>query len=114
MVLQNIHATYLLGRDTPLPDLNLVVNDADVSRNAEYSLVLENVLNDAVDVFSVYPSKAVGRTPVIIRLANPGRLDYETEEGREFALRVKAVQGEPIRGPESGRLWDGSRVKCTK
>ena len=25
-----------VGPDTPLPDLNLVVDDADTSRNAEY------------------------------------------------------------------------------
>ena len=33
------------------------------------------------------------RTPVIIRVANPARLDYEREEGRNFAFRVNAIQG---------------------
>ena len=52
----------------------MIVSDGDISNNAAYDLVLENVEN-AEGVFSVYPEKAVGRTPVIIRVANPDRLD---------------------------------------
>lgn len=36
------------------------------------------------------------RTPVIIRVANPDRLDYEREEGRNFVFRVNAVQGATV------------------
>ena len=75
-----------VGPDTPLPDLNLVVDDADTSRNAEYELVIEDVANSD-GVFSVYPDRAVGRTPVIIRVANPEYLDYESEGGRDFSFR---------------------------
>lgn len=49
-----------VGTDTPLPDLNILVNDADVSKNAEYELVIEDVEN-SLGVFTVYPEKAIGR-----------------------------------------------------
>lgn len=80
-----------VGQDTPLPDLNMVISDGDVSNNAAYNLELES-LENADGVFSVYPEKAVGRTPVIIRVVNPSRLDHESETGRTFRLLVKAVQ----------------------
>ena len=82
-----------VGSDTPLPDLNVVVVDADVSRNAEYDLVIEDVSANSEGVFDVYPRRAVGRTPVIVRVANPDRLDYESPEGSRFVFRVNAVQG---------------------
>ena len=78
-----------VGPDTPLPDLNLVVDDADTSRNAEYELVIEDVANSD-GVFSVYPDRAVGRTPVIIRVANPEYLDHESEGGRDFSFRYNS------------------------
>lgn len=80
-----------VGQDTPLPDLNMIVSDGDISNNAAYELVLENIEN-AEGVFSVYPENAVGRTPVIIRVADPARLDYEMDTGRRFILKVKAMQ----------------------
>jgi hypothetical protein len=49
-----------VGPDTPLPDLNIVVSDADVSRNAEYELVIKAEGN-ADGVFNVYPDRATGR-----------------------------------------------------
>ena len=49
-------------------------------------LVIEDVTNSE-GVFSVYPDRAVGRTPVIIRVANPEYLDYESEGGRSFSFR---------------------------
>ena len=78
-----------VGLDTPLPNLNIVVNDGDVSSNAEFNLQLEDVLNSE-GVFSVYPTRAIGRTPVIIRVVNPEALDYEQESGRNFIFRVNA------------------------
>ena len=68
-----------------------VVSDGDISKNAEYELELENIENSE-GVFEVHPTKAVGRTPVIIRVVNPDRLDYEKEEGRSFVLKVNALQ----------------------
>jgi hypothetical protein len=58
----------------------MIVSDGDISNNAAYELVLENIEN-AEGVFSVYPENAVGRTPVIIRVADPARLDYEMDTG---------------------------------
>ena len=85
-----------VGVDTPLPNLNIIVNDGDVAQNAQFNLELENVKNSE-GVFTVYPKTAVGRTPVIIRVANPDALDYETEEGRTFLFKINAVQGQ---GPD--------------
>ena len=36
----------------------------------------------------------VSRTPVIIRVANAERLDYESETGRTFVFKINAVQGQ--------------------
>jgi hypothetical protein len=85
-----------LGPDTPLPDLNMIVTDGDIANNAQYDLVLESVENAQEGVFTVYPTRAIGRTPVIIRVANPDRLDYEVEESRQFVLRVKAMQADTV------------------
>ena len=84
-----------VGQDTPLPDLNMIVADGDISNNAAYDLVLESIEN-ADGVFSVYPEKAVGRTPVIIRVIDPDRLDHELESGRRFVLLVKAIKDNEI------------------
>ena len=69
----------------------MIVSDGDISNNAAYELVLENIENADGGVFSVYPETAVGRTPVIIRVAHPDRLDYEKDTGRRFILMVKAM-----------------------
>ena len=85
-----------VGQDTPLPDLNMIVSDGDISTNAAYDLVLENIENADGGVFSVYPEKAVGKTPVIIRVAHPDRLDYEKDTGRRFILMVKAMANNQV------------------
>ena len=55
------------GIDTPLPGLTLEVMDKDIANNAEFSLFLEPVSENSRDVFYVYPEKAIGKSPVIIR-----------------------------------------------
>ncbi len=85
-----------VGADTPLPGLNMVVSDGDISSNAAYDLVLESLNNEAEGIFGVYPQKAVGRTPVIIRVIDPNRLDHELEEARNFVLVIKAVKGPEV------------------
>ncbi len=84
-----------VGQDTPLPDLNMIVSDGDISNNAAYDLVLESIEN-AEGVFSVYPEKAVGRTPVIIRVVDPDRLDHEVESGRSFSFLIKAMKDNEV------------------
>ena len=80
-----------VGSDTPLPGLTLEVIDKDVSKNAEFRLVLEPVSGNSQDVFYIYPESAIGKTPVIIRVKNPDRLDYENEEARNFKFNVVAI-----------------------
>lgn len=71
--------------------LNMIVNDNDVGDNAKFSLHLRNI-NNSEGVFTVYPSSAVGRTPVLIKVADASRLDYENENQREFLFYVVASQ----------------------
>ena len=56
-----------------------VVSDGDISKNAEYELELENIENSE-GVFEVHPTKAVGRTPVIIRVVNPDRYVFNIND----------------------------------
>jgi hypothetical protein len=69
----------LLGADTPLPGLNMVVNDRDVGENAHYTLKLRDVHNSA-GTFTVHPPSAMGRTPVVIRVSNVKGLDYDVTD----------------------------------
>ena len=41
-----------------------------------------------------YPTRAIGRTPVIIRVVNPDALDYELESGRSFVFKINAVSAD--------------------
>ena len=66
------------------------MTDQDVSRNAEFTLVLESLSPNTEGVFSVYPERAIGKTPVIIRVKDPDRLDYENEQMRNFEFNVVA------------------------
>ena len=50
-----------VGSDTPLPGLTLEVTDKDVSKNAEFSLLLEPVSLNSEGVFYIYPEKALGK-----------------------------------------------------
>ena len=79
-----------VGSDTPLPGLTLEVVDKDVSRNAEFTLTIESLTPNTEGVFSVYPERAIGKTPVIIRVKDPERLDYEDLEKRNFEFNVVA------------------------
>lgn len=79
-----------VGSDTPLPGLTLEVVDKDVSKNAEFSLSLEAISPNSEGVFYVYPERALGKTPVIIRVKDPERLDYENEGARNFQFNVIA------------------------
>jgi hypothetical protein len=57
----------------------MVVNDRDVGENARYNLRLRDVHNSA-GTFTVHPSSAIGRTPVVIRVANVKGLDYDVPD----------------------------------
>ena len=64
--------------------------DRDVSKNAKFSLYLEPVTPNSEGVFYVYPKSAIGKTPVIIRVKDPQRLDHEDELAKEFIFDVVA------------------------
>lgn len=77
---------------TPLPGLNLVVTDGDVGENARFSLALEDIFGSR-GVFSIFPETAVGRTPVIIKVADSSRLDFENPDASNFVFKIVASEG---------------------
>lgn len=81
-----------ISADTPLPGLGMVVNDEDVGENARFSLSLRGVRNFPSGVFTVHPVSAQGRTPVVVRVIEPNKLDYdiENEEKRRIIFDVVA------------------------
>lgn len=78
-----------------VPGLNLVASDLDTGHNAKFSLSLEDIdpSHPVAHIFSVSPTLAMGRTPVIIKLINSNQLDYEDERRRNFIFNVVATQG---------------------
>ncbi|XP_074596109.1 cadherin-87A-like isoform X2 [Brevipalpus obovatus] len=93
------HVNLLVPEDitngSAVPGLNLVAYDLDTGHNAKFSLSLEDIdpSHPVARIFSVSPSLAMGRTPVIIKLINSNQLDYEDERKRNFMFNVVATQG---------------------
>ena len=77
---------FFAANGTPLPGLDLVVSDGDVGDNAQFTLSLEDIFGSR-GVFSVFPEIAVGRTPVIIKIADATRLDYEDPQASNFLFK---------------------------
>lgn len=65
------------GNGTPLPGLNMVVNDGDVGDNALYSLSLRSTDSRVAQWFRVEPTEARGRTPVVVRVVDNRGLDFD-------------------------------------
>lgn len=78
-----------LEYDTPLPGLSIFVNDRDMGSNAKYNLSLRNVWNSD-GVFDVSPKRGEGRTPLVIKVKNPSKLDYDVDdkELRRFKFEI--------------------------
>lgn len=72
---------------TPLPNLDMFVQDTDVGSNSVFSLRLL----DASGIFSVEPEVASGSSSVSIRVAR-GPLDFENPNQRKFLLQVIAEE----------------------
>ncbi|XP_005184886.2 cadherin-23 [Musca domestica] len=92
----NISIAENLGNGMPLPGLTVIVDDRDMGNNSRYSLILKNVKN-AENTFAVSPTEAQGRTPIVVKVTNSSRLDYDVldEELREFSFDILAlVNGE--------------------
>ncbi|GAB0099897.1 cadherin EGF LAG seven-pass G-type receptor 3 [Sergentomyia squamirostris] len=86
-----------LDYDTPLPGLSVYVIDPDLGPNSRYNLSLENVKNSE-GVFTVSPTYGEGRTPLVVKVINPHRLDYDVpnEEFRTLIFDlIASVDGEP-------------------
>ena len=75
-----------------IPGLDMIVSDKDAGANSEFRLELIPVKN-ADGLLEVVPAKAIGKTPVLIRVANASRLDYEKEEQRDMVVHVVATDG---------------------
>ncbi|XP_015781899.1 cadherin-23 [Tetranychus urticae] len=77
-----------------VPSLNLIVSDPDAGHNAKFTLSIEDLdeNNPASQVFTVSPSLAMGRTPVILKVINSDGLDFENPTKRTFLFNIVAAQ----------------------
>lgn len=66
-----------LGIGTPLPGLNIIVNDKDLGDNGRYVLVMRTQEPRVADWFKIIPEAALGRTNVLIRLVDNEGFDYD-------------------------------------
>uniref|UniRef100_A0A8W7PY29 Cadherin domain-containing protein n=1 Tax=Anopheles coluzzii TaxID=1518534 RepID=A0A8W7PY29_ANOCL len=85
-----------LEQDTPLPGLAIVVTDRDLGPNSHYTLALRN-LHNSEGVFAVVPTQGEGRTPIVVKVLDSSRLDYDvpSEEAKTFRFQlVASVDGE--------------------
>ncbi|XP_053673187.1 protocadherin-16 [Anopheles nili] len=80
-----------LEPDTPLPGLAIVVTDRDLGANSRYTLALRNVHNSE-GVFAVVPKHGEGRTPVVVKVLDSSRLDYDVtnEDAKTFRFQLVA------------------------
>ncbi|KAH8322014.1 hypothetical protein KR059_000394 [Drosophila kikkawai] len=91
----NVSITENLANGMPLPGLSIFVDDRDMGDNSRYQLSLRDVAN-AAGVFAVSPTEALGRAPVVVKVLNASRLDYDVPDPAlrkfEFDL-VASVKG---------------------
>ncbi|XP_053956622.1 cadherin-23 isoform X1 [Anastrepha ludens] len=92
----NISIPENLEKGMALPGLSVFVDDRDMAENSRYELTLRDVKNSK-GIFAVSPREAQGRTPVVVRILNSTKLDYDVEdpELRQFDFElVASVNGE--------------------
>lgn len=65
-----------LEKGTTLPGLSIYAIDNDIDLNSQYNLSLRNILN-AQNVFEVSPLSGHGRTPVVVKVLDQTKLDYD-------------------------------------
>lgn len=94
----NISIPENLENDMPLPGLTAFVDDMDMGDNSKYELSIEDIENSK-GVFYVYPENSQGRTPIVIKVKNSEKLDYDVKDNSkrifEFFL-VASVKGNPL------------------
>jgi hypothetical protein len=65
------------GIGTPLPGLNIIVNDKDLGDNGRYVLAMRAFDSRVSNWFKIIPETALGRTNVLIRLVENEGFDYD-------------------------------------
>ncbi|XP_026826101.1 cadherin EGF LAG seven-pass G-type receptor 2 isoform X2 [Ooceraea biroi] len=82
-----------IGKDTPLPGLNMIVSDGDVGDNAKYFLALRDAPGypGISKAFIVSPEEAQGRVPVVIKAKNVNVLDYDVDDPAKRELEFEVV-----------------------
>ncbi|XP_055843271.1 cadherin-23 [Episyrphus balteatus] len=92
----NISIPENLRNGMALPGLSVFINDKDMGDNSRYQLALRPIKN-ANQVFSVSPTVSQGRTPVVVKILDSSKLDYDVKDPSlrifEFDL-VALVNGE--------------------
>lgn len=94
----NISIPENLGNDMPLPGLTAFVDDMDMGDNSKYELSIEDIENSK-GVFSVHPENSQGRTPIVIRVKDSTKLDYDVEDVSKRVFQfylVASVRGTPL------------------
>lgn len=66
------------GIGTPLPGLNIIVNDKDLGDNGRYVLAMRTFDSRVSNWFKIIPETALGRTNVLIRLIDNDGFDYDS------------------------------------
>ncbi|XP_016921882.1 cadherin-23 isoform X3 [Apis cerana] len=89
----NITISEDIGKDTPLPGLNMIVSDGDVGENAKYTLALRDDPDypGISRAFVVGPEEAQGRVPVVVKAKNVSVLDYDVEDIARRQLEFEVV-----------------------
>ncbi|XP_063702044.1 cadherin-23 [Culicoides brevitarsis] len=88
----NVSIPENLELNTLLPGLSIYVTDSDLGENSKYDLTLVNVHNSE-DTFTVHPTQGEGRTPLVVRVKNPSKLDFDVDDPklREFMFDIVAT-----------------------
>lgn len=68
---------FFSGIGTPLPGLNIIVNDKDLGDNGRYVLAMRSLDSRVPNWFKIVPEAALGRTTVLIRLVDNDGFDYD-------------------------------------
>lgn len=76
--IQFISCLFPAGIGTPLPGLNIIVNDKDLGDNSRYVLAMRTFDPRVSNWFKIIPETALGRTTVLIRLVDNEGFDYDT------------------------------------
>lgn len=79
-----------LEKGTPLPGLSIYVDDKDLGANSQYNLSLRNVMN-AENVFEVSPKSGHSRTPIVVKVLDPSKLDYDVADENLRTLMFELV-----------------------